>query len=265
MLRLISALVFCLISLQIFANETQDIALEKNTALSVLIAQLPNTKLRELPPLIDQLAQTNAPQLKPIFQSLIEGDLYYIKSNKQVVNAVKESSKNYALTDILTNAPLTAVTKSKITKIRTNNSIRGQIRDLLAQINFTDPNKKVRLEAVNQLLTNPNDVGIKLINKLYAQEKDKDVAALMSTVLFVEQLKNGTPTEQLNAVKKLDNSLQPTVKNAMTDLLTQLEEQNNQDELKQALTQSLGMIEQQTTIFQVLENLFFGLSLGCYL
>ena len=265
MLRLISALVFCLISLQIFANETQDIALEKNTALSVLIAQLPNTKLRELPPLIDQLAQTNAPQLKPIFQSFIEGDLYYIKSNKQVVNAVKESSKNYALTDILTNAPLTAVTKSKITKIRTNNSIRGQIRDLLAQINFTDPNKKVRLEAVNQLLTNPNDVGIKLINKLHAQEKDKDVAALMSTVLFVEQLKNGTPTEQLNAVKKLDNSLQPTVKNAMTDLLTQLEEQNNQDELKQALTQSLGMIEQQTTIFQVLENLFFGLSLGSVL
>ena len=265
MLRLISALVFCLISLQIFANETQDIALEKNTALSVLIAQLPNTKLRELPPLIDQLAQTNAPQLKPIFQSLIEGDLYYIKSNKQVVNAVKESSKNYALADILTNAPLTAVTKSKITKIRTNNSIRGQIRDLLAQIDFTDPNKKVRLEAVNQLLTNPNDVGIKLINKLYAQEKNKDVAALMSTVLFVEQLKNGTPTEQLNAVKKLDNSLQPTVKNAMTDLLTQLEEQNNQDELKQALTQSLGMIEQQTTIFQVLENLFFGLSLGSVL
>ena len=265
MLRLISALVFCLISLQIFANETQDIALEKNTALSVLIAQLPNTKLRELPPLIDQLAQTNAPQLKPIFQSLIEGDLYYIKSNKQVVNAVKEPSKNYALTDILTNAPLTAVTKSKITKIRTNNSIRGQIRDLLAQIDFTDPNKKVRLEAVNQLLTNPNDVGIKLINKLYAQEKDKDVAALMSTVLFVEQLKNGTPTEQLNAVKKLDNSLQPTVKNAMTDLLTQLEEQNNQDELKQAITQSLGMIEQQTTIFQVLENLFFGLSLGSVL
>ncbi|MDO7084919.1 urea ABC transporter permease subunit UrtB [Pseudocolwellia sp. AS88] len=235
--------------------------------LIALFKKLPTTKLSKMPLLIEQLSQTKAPQIKKTFNSLMNGDLYYLKSNKQIVHAQLNADNKYALTDVLTNTKLEAVAKSKIRKVKTNNRLRGKIRSLLAQLDLTFSDKTVRIEAVKQILDKPNDIGIETIKKLINSEQDDDVRELMSVTLLVQQLLEGEHTEKLAAVKQLKTSLEPSVLNAMATELSKVEKPASPEDkaLKVALEKAMADIDGRKGLFEFAENLFFGISLGSVL
>ncbi|GLS90763.1 branched-chain amino acid ABC transporter permease [Psychromonas marina] len=262
MLRLFSLLFFCVISFNASAavSETQD-----NSALVALVEQLPSTKLNKMAPLIKAIAATSTPQVQDILQPLMTGDLYYLKSNKQVVAAHKNEQNQYQLTDVLTAEVLPAVAKSAIKKVRTNNRLRGQIRDLLANLDLTHQDKTVRLEAVKQLLQNPNQTGITSVTNLIKGEQDEQVRELMLVILLIDQLDTGSTAEKLSAAQQLSGRLESKVKNELVKQLDLLPEQPENEELRAVLSQSIDDIEQQATVYGLVENLFFGLSLGSVL
>jgi len=262
MLRLFSLLFFCVISFNASAavSETQD-----NSALTTLVEQLPTTKLDKMAPLIKAIAATSAPQVQDILKPLMAGDLYYLKANKQVVAAQKNQQQQYQVTDVLTAEALTAVDKSAIKKIRTNNRLRGQIRDLLANLDLTHPDKAVRIEAVKQLLQNPNQTGISSVTNLIKGEQDASVRELMSVILLIDQLESGSTAEKLSAAQQLSGRLESKVKNELVNQLDLLAEQPENAELRTVLTKSIDDIEQQASVYGLVENLFFGLSLGSVL
>ncbi|WP_426357187.1 urea ABC transporter permease subunit UrtB [Pseudocolwellia sp. HL-MZ19] len=283
MLRIFSILICCLLAGQSFASEVTAKASDKEVVsveatsakiqtneqgqLIALFKKLPSTKLSKMPLLIDQLSQTKAPQVKQTFNALINGDLYYLKANKQIVNAQRNTDNKYELIDVLTNTKLEAVTKSKIRKVKTNNRLRGKIRSLLAQLDLTFPDKTVRIEAVKQILDKPNDIGIETIRKLINSEQDDDVRELMSVTLLVQQLLEGEHTEKLAAVKQLKTSLEPSVLNAMATELSKVEKPASPEDkaLKVALEKAMADIDGRKGIFEFAENLFFGISLGSVL
>jgi urea transport system permease protein len=262
MLRLFPLLFFYVISFNVSAavNEPQN-----NSELLALVEQLPSTNLNEMAPLIEQIAATSEPQVRAILEPLMEGELYYLESNNQVVSVVKNEQNQYELTDVLTAESLPAVKKSAITKIRTNNRLRGQVRDLLANLDLASKDKNVRISALNQLLDNPNETGINSVTKLLKTEKEKEVRELMSVILLIDQLQNGPNEEKLAAAKHLSERLEPTVKNALVKQLNLLPEQDDTAELRKALTQSIEGMEQTASVYGVVENLFFGFSLGSVL
>ena len=251
------------------ASETQQ------SALPALVEQLPNTKLNKMALLIEQIAATSTPQVSDILQPLMDGDLYYLKANKRVVSVFKNQQKQYELTDVLTAEVLPAVSKSAIKKVRTNNRLRGQIRDLLANLDLTNADADTRIAALKQLLDNPNQAGLSAVNKLIKSEKDDDARELMSVILLLDQLETGTISEKLSAAKQLGDRLEPTVKNALVKELDRLSTDSTstdidsssaeEKELKTVLTNAIDSIEQQASVFSLAENLFFGLSLGSVL
>jgi len=262
MLRLFSLLFFFVLSL----NATNAVSATKNeTSLPALIEQLPTTKLNKMASLIEKIAATSAPQVKSILQPLMSGDLYYLKSNKQVVSVIVNEQKQYLLTDVYTAETLPPVKKSAIKKIRTNNRLRGQIRDLLANLDLYSENTTVRITALKQLLDNPNKEGITAVNSLFKAEENDDVRDLMHVILLVDQLETGSNSEKLAAVKQLKGQLEPTVKNALVKQLQLLPEQTENKPLRIALTKLIDDIEQQASVFSLAENLFFGVSLGSVL
>jgi len=262
MLRLFPLLFFFVMSLNASAavSETQN-----ESTLPALIKQLPNTKLNKMSLLIEKIATTSAPQVRDILQPLMTGDLYYLKSNKQVVSAFKNEQNKYLLTDVYTAEVLPAVKKSAIKKIRTNNRLRGQIRDLLANLDLGSTDAEIRITALKQLLDNPNQAGLTAVNKLIKGEKDEDARELMSVILLIEQLETGSIAEKLSAAKQLSTRLEPTVKNALVKQLDLLPKEAETKELRSVLTNSIDDIEQQASVFSLVENLFFGLSLGSVL
>ncbi len=283
MLRIFSILICCLLAGQSVAsevtakvNDNEVVSAEVTTAepqsneqaqLIALFKKLPTTKLSKMPLLIEQLSQTKAPQIKQTFNALMNGDLYYLKSNKQIVHAQLNANNKYALTDVLTNTKLEAVAKSKIRKVKTNNRLRGKIRSLLAQLDLSFPDKTVRIEAVKQILDKPNDIGIETIRKLINSEQDDDVHELMSVTLLVQQLLEGEHSEKLAAVKQLKTSLEPSVLNAMVKELSKVEKPVTAEDkaLKVAIEKAMADIDGRKGLFEFAENLFFGISLGSVL
>lgn len=238
------------------------------TALEPLIQQLPTTKLRQMEPLVKQIAEVKHAKTRTLLQVMLEGDLYYVKANKQLVQAQKSENRLYSLTPIMSDETLAAVKKSKISKVKTNNRLRSTIRSLIAKIDLTDDDKAVRLQAVQQLLNSPTKESTATISELIDNEQDKEVSELMSVTMALQQLKDGEHSEKLAALAQLSDSLEPTVKNAITQLLSNLPETDlstEQQTLKTELLNTLDAIESQASFYGFIENVFFGLSLGSVL
>ncbi|WP_298939699.1 urea ABC transporter permease subunit UrtB [uncultured Psychromonas sp.] len=276
MLRLLPLLLLFVMSF----NASAAVGETQQSVLPALVEQLPNTKLNKMALLIEQIAATSTPQVSDILQPLMDGDLYYLKANKRVVSVFKNQQKQYELTDVLTAEVLPAVSKSAIKKVRTNNRLRGQIRDLLANLDLTNADADTRIAALKQLLDNPNQAGLSAVNKLIKSEKDDDARELMSVILLLDQLETGTISEKLSAAKQLGDRLEPTVKNALVKELDRFSTESTSNdststdndsssaeakELKTVLTNAIDSIEQQASVFSLAENLFFGLSLGSVL
>ncbi|MEL0658149.1 urea ABC transporter permease subunit UrtB [Psychromonas arctica] len=281
MLRLLPLLLFFVMSF----NASAAVSETQQSALPTLVEQLPNTKLNKMASLIEQIAVTSTPQVSDILQPLMDGDLYYLKADKRVVSVYKNQQNQYELTDVLTAEVLPAVSKSAIKKVRTNNRLRGQIRDLLANLDLTSADADTRIAALKQLLDNPNQTGLTAVNKLIKSEKDDDARELMSVILLLAQLETGPTSEKLSAAKQLSDRLEPTVKNALVKELDRISADSvstsstsadtesssvevqsaETKELKIVLTNAIDSIEQQASVFSLAENLFFGLSLGSVL
>jgi urea transport system permease protein len=262
MLRIFSLLFFCVISCSASAtvSETQN-----KSVLSVLVEQLPTTKLNKMALLIEKISATSTPQVREILDSLMKGNLYYLKSNQQVVSVQINQQKQYLLTDVLTAETLLPVQKSALKKIKTNNRLRGKIRVLLANLDLTHKDKAVRITALKQLLNKPSKASTSTVATLIKREQSEDVRKLMAVFLLIEQLENGPVIEKLAATKQLSERLEPVVKNALVKQLNLLPEQPENKLLRSSLTQAIDNIEQQATVYSWLENLFFGLSLGSVL
>lgn len=270
MKRLFSVLLSCIISWQALAN-TQDMSTVESThadsTLSQLVNQLPTTKLNKMSPLLEKIAETRNDKTRGVLKAMMEGDLYYLKTDKTVVLALKEESL-YSITNILTAEALAPVKKSKLRKVKTNNRLRGDIRSFIAKIDLTDPNKAVREQAVKQLLDNPSKSGLAAIQSLITTETDDEVRELMHVTLLLNQLKTGTHHEVMAAITQLEDTLEPSVNNTMVKMLAALPTNNKTPEQKAlaaSLTKVISSIEDKRSFFGIIENIFFGLSLGSVL
>lgn len=270
MKRLFSVLLSCIISWQALAN-TQDMSTVESThtgsTLSQLVNQLPTTKLNKMSPLVEKIAITRDNKTRDVLKAMMEGDLYYLKADKTVVIAVKEDSL-YTITNIITAEALAPVKKSKLRKVKTNNRLRGDIRSFIAKIDLTDQNKAVRIQAVKQLLDNPSESGLAAVQSLITTEKDDDVRELMNITLLLNQLKTGSHNQIMAAITQLEDTLEPSVNNTMVKMLAALPANNKTSEQKAlaaSLTKVISSIEDKRSFFGIIENIFFGLSLGSVL
>ncbi|WP_297819013.1 urea ABC transporter permease subunit UrtB [uncultured Paraglaciecola sp.] len=265
--RIFLLLLMLVISGHSHAIETDGIG-DNHSTLTSLVNQLPKTKLRKMAPLIKQISKTKEPLTRDVLQFMLDGELYFLKANKHVVRAQATENRLYQLTDVLSQETLNTVKKSQLSKIKTNNSLRSTLRNIIAKIDLTDDNKKIRLQAVQQLLSSPSKESTAIITELIDDEKDQDVQILMATTLSLQQLKAGNFKEKIEALKQLGNTLEPTVKNEIVGLLSNLPEKElttDQQTLKDALNSTLGEIEKRASFYSAIETVFFGLSLGSVL
>jgi len=268
MLRLFIMLFSLFVCTHAFAEDSQS---QQDSALSDLAKQLPNAKLSKMSALVDQIGTIKSPYTRDLLQYMLDGDLYYIRSSKVLVRAQVNDQKQYQLTDVLGTTEYPAMSKKKLKKIKTNNRLRGKIRSLIAKMDLTDDNPDVRMHALAQLIDKPSDNELDAIKELIDDEKDQDVRSKMQMILDVETLTKGDIEQKIMAVANLKNSLEPAIKNVLT---SQLEKINNlpkenisaqQKLLITDLTKALDYIDNQREFYGVIENIFFGLSLGSVL
>ena len=211
---------------------------------------------------IELLAQSNDERAEQVLQTLLAGDLYRLKKEKRLVTIQEERGKGYLVEDILVAGKTYEVsTKRKIKRVAINNTLRTKIKAAIAQIQLTDSNPDKRSAAVISLFDVVDDNQIALFEKMYEQEKNDRVRSLIASGIAIGNLKTGSVVEKIAAIKTLEDSLEPAVRNA----LQATADTEKDKSVIAAANKALGKIDQRIDNYALMETLFFGLSLGSVL
>ncbi|GGB20401.1 urea ABC transporter permease subunit UrtB [Agarivorans gilvus] len=210
--------------------------------------------------LIEQLIDIDDERNQLIFQSLLDANLYYRKSDRLVVVAIEKDGQ-YQLSSVLDGSELGAVSKSKIRKITVNNSIRRQLRSGLAQISLSAADPAERIAAVRSLMNEADESFMPMIEKRLVAESDKAVIAKLKEMQAIIVLQNGEPQARIAAAQLLSGQLDQASRN----VLNQQQAKEQDPQVLAAIDKAVATNQQLVQINGIAENIYFGLSLGAVL
>ncbi|MGD8644884.1 MAG: urea ABC transporter permease subunit UrtB, partial [Chromatiales bacterium] len=209
---------------------------------------------------VDLIADSGHPSARLLLGHLLEGELFFRKEDRRLVIADRDG-RDYVIRDLLSGKALGTVKKRKLSRISLNNRLRGQISAAIAALDLGDPDAEVRLAAVRQLLDKPDPSATESVRRVLLNETDPEVAEAMRTVIALDDLRSDDSALVLSAIEQLSGSLLPTARNGLQSLT----EQTGDTAIAEAARQALRSIEAKLQLNELIENLFFGLSLGSVL
>ncbi|WP_414689237.1 MULTISPECIES: urea ABC transporter permease subunit UrtB [unclassified Neptuniibacter] len=225
-----------------------------------LLVTLTKVKLSKALPVLKQLEKVGGAQILPMFESMLAGDLYFVKSSKEVVAVTKVNGEITAQA-ILTQQSLGQLDSSLVKKIRVNNKLRGYLRQAIARLQISNSDPAIRLDAVKALLKNLSDETVATLTSVRPNEGDEDVLSMIDLALALNQSNSAIAHERLAAVKVLADSLENEARNK----LTKLADNDSDAKVKAAASKALKSINQRIEFYGFIDQLFFGLSLGSVL
>ncbi len=232
----------------------------ENNALEDLLPQLTERSFQAKQAAVDAIAATADPRAVRLLSTMLEGNLYYRKSDKRLVIADK-TDDGLTLTDVLTGEALGQVGKRDAKKVGINNTMRGQLRGAIASLTLASPDPAVRLQAVNQMTGDAEAVTVSALRTQLEREDDASVKEALALALSLADFGSDDAQTRLTAISALSDSLQPRVRSRMTALAASDPDAG----VQAAAQQALQSIESKVALSAKIETLFFGLSLGSVL
>jgi len=229
--------------------------------LEPLLEALVDAKLSQAAPVLTRLEAEGGEAILPLFRTMLAGDLYYIKASKRVI-AVTEAAGEEAQLDLLSGAPIDRLSKREISKIRVNNSLRGQLRDAISRLQLGSASASVREAAVRARLSDLDPGTLDAIRVARLNEGSADVREVMDMALALNRLNTATEAaDRIEAIAQLEGSLEGPVRNALNRVAVS----DPAPQVQQAAQKALVGIEQRVEFYAFIDQLFFGLSLGSVL
>ena len=230
--------------------------------------QLVGAKLKALPAIVEQF-EAGGDKAMPLLDAMLKGRLFVRKSDKLVVIGERQQDGDYALVDALNAESLASSSKKRLKKVKVNNRLRVQLREVMARITLSSDNPDIRKSAVKNMLNKMSDRNIAMLTKAKEVETDSKIMALIELALAINTLKAAdVQADRLAALETMDGSLEPVVLNTLSDLLAQDDAGNNleSDVVVHAKASKIkDSIQQKIKFYELIEQLFFGLSLGSVL
>jgi len=263
-----------LMSSQLFASDsalTDEQAVDRQDASSIdiIAQQLVTAKFKQAAVVLEQLEKVGEEKVLSLFEAMLAGQLYYRRDDKRLAHARKTEGGLYNIVDVFSGEDLGDVKKKIIKKIRVNNKLRKQLRSGISRLTLSSGDVAVREGAVHNMLTNMSSDNAALLIKAKIHETDEDVLVLIDTALAIYTLNTSEDQQQrVEALIVLEDSLEPTVKNAI-DALVGKDSEGNYFEADKAVrkkaTEVAKSIDGKIGFYQFIEKVFFGLSLGSVL
>jgi urea transport system permease protein len=236
--------------------QTEAVA-EKLVDFAGLVEQLATGSLSERGDTVKQIALLKDPRSTVIVAALEQGNLYADSESKKV--AIKNESNNFI--DAITQSAITGDI-SNFKKIPVNNSLRNQLRSLLAQLNLSSHDENIRLGAVKRLLNDGLDEdSAAILDEQAKTEKVKTIKSAMDIAIALYKLKNSDEKIRIAAINSLRGSLEPEARSALTETSTS----DESEAVKNTALSALKSIENTVSYYRLGETIFFGLSLGSVL
>ncbi|WP_022954618.1 urea ABC transporter permease subunit UrtB [Leucothrix mucor] len=206
-----------------------------------------------------QVAESGDERAEQILKALLDRQLFSVKSDDTLVFFDEDTDPTQAK-QVISGEMLPISDDVKLSRIRTNNKMRGQINQLLAQIQLSSPSAEKRLAAVKAITGKADAEQVELVSGLLKTEPDVLVQKEMQTLISLSELSSDEPERVLAAIGHLKGNLNQLVRPRLESLA-----ESDNKQIADAATQTLVSINEKVKWYGHLETLFFGLSLGSVL
>jgi urea transport system permease protein len=228
--------------------------------LAAAVNALGDGGFKERAKAIETLVATGEADVAPALKALLDGDLYYRKADRKVY-IVAGGGKGYLLTDPLTGKSAGEAGRREVSKIKVNNALRRALRAGLGTLTLLSPKPEVRLRAAEAVFQSGDPDAIEALDEALRREQDPEITRKMRQARAAAVLKSDLPLEEKIAVIPL------IVERGDRDALSLLLSIPNDapDALRKAAAEGVDTIENRLVLWDLLQNLWYGLSLGSVL
>jgi len=231
-----------------------------------LLAALPSAKFSEKEVLVSKLGDLKTETSIKVLKSLEKGTLYFLRSSKKVIYADK-TEEGYILTDILTSEIIGKVKKKKIKRISLNNKLRKFTRTIIAKSSLLSQKPHIRINSAKVIFVSRSVELLPIINEALKKETNDKVKKQIEMTQARLWLLTEDKKLQEQSLDYFSNNTDPKVQSVINEFIQNLDTEKNDSNLlmyNKAIS-VVKKIESDIKFFKLIENLFFGLSLGSIL
>jgi urea transport system permease protein len=232
------------------------------TTLEGLVAALVDADFDVRAQIVTAIAASKDKRVLPLLTALLDSRLNSTSDTPKHMVILAAEGDDPDATDAFSGAALGKASTLTLEQVPIDNTLRVQIQDAIAQIQLSNPDVAIRLDAVKHLISADPDPGmVPMLSQHLEHEQNSDVAAALMTVLALDDIGSEDEAVRLHAVYSLRGSLYPEVHAHLDDVA------NNDPSatVRKAALDARATIDRKIAGYQVAQNVFFGLSLGSVL
>jgi urea transport system permease protein len=207
------------------------------------------------------------PRVLPTLKAMQEGNLFVESANGELFIG-KETATGIEGTSAKDPNQKISLSSSQAEKIKINNSLRRELRGLVAGLELSAKNPDTRRLSATNLIKNPDDTLRPALITALEKETAPAITEIMQVALASIDISGSDPALRKAAVKTLADALQPEA----IALLEKVAAKNDagqyletDTELAAAADAALQSMQSQIDFYKFIENCFFGISLGSVL
>jgi len=209
---------------------------------------------------IKALVASKDPHVGKILKELSDG-LLFVNADGGPVLLQGGTDDAPTFSDPVTGEPVADIDPDTMVKVKVNNSLRGVISASIGQLTLLSPDRAARLAAAEGMLKDADPSNIDLLNSALAEEKDAEVKKTMEAARAVVLLKTDASPEDKKAA--IDTIAARGDREALTILTAAL--QTAPADLQPAIQKDMDSIKDTLALWDVAQNIWYGLSLSSVL
>ena len=207
---------------------------------------------------VDAVALSGNPLAAPLLEALKDGRLMFSATDKKVFIKTKDGKT----LDAATGQPFAGTVLDDTDKVRLNNRLRNVLDTALGTLTLMAPEPARRIDAAQTVFKSRDAATLPALEKALAAEKDTRVKKVMqeARASIVLASDDATPAEKVSAIDIIRNR-------GDQDSLTMLQALpgNSPPEVVAAANAAKASIERTLAIWNLVQNAWYGLSLGSVL
>jgi len=209
---------------------------------------------------VEALVANGDPAAVPALEALVDRRLHLRRADGRVF-IVAEGPEGLRLIDPLSGEEAGTAAAGETEDIRVNNAVRRVVRSALGALTLGSPDPAVRRAAVEAMFRAPDPQNIEALDEALAGESDARVRRLMAEARAAALLTGGGAPEELEAAVAL------IAERGGRDTLALLNRFRAQapEEIVPAVDAALESLQRSLRLWQVVQDLIYGLSLGSVL
>jgi len=235
-------------------------ALAQGAALEELVTELPDGDFADRAEVIQRIAETGDPRAVRILELLGDGDLEQRKDDGRVVRIESQGRDDFAF-DIFTGESLGEVGRRDTRGIKINNNLRRAIQAALGTLTLRSPNPAERIAAAASIVRTGDAEQLPALDAALAAEEDPEVRDAFLDAQAAATINSEADTAaKVAAIERLGLRADQVVMGIITGLID-----HETPEIAAAAANALDGIEQRRAMWDVAQNVWYGLSLGSVL